>query len=147
LKDHAVWQVCQGILADRPFGLELGDDASRECERIDENAAQQHAAIDHDQDGHQQVDEIAVPAEADGGTEKDRRGVSDGRHRNRGEGECAARQHPGAKAGDHQLCAAGRIGEESHRDYSPGGPENECVSHQPVHGPAGYELRLCDPPR
>jgi hypothetical protein len=145
IEGETIRQVRQRILPDRPFRFELPHDASRERGGIDEHAAQQHASVNHDQNGHQQIGRIAGSAEADGDAEEEWSRERDGRDRDGGEGERAAREHPGAETGDDQLAASGGIREECHRNYSPGGSENERVAHQPMHGTTGHELRLRDP--
>ena len=141
-KGETVRQLRQGIPPDRPFGLQLSNGASGKFDRIGENAAQKHEPIGHNKDSDEQIDEIAVSAEANCRTHKDRSRECNCRHRNRGEGECTAREHPGAKARYHQLPAIRGVCEESHWNDRPGGSENERISHQPMHGPAGHEMRL-----
>ncbi|MCP1924909.1 hypothetical protein J2R89_000225 [Bradyrhizobium elkanii] len=147
IEGDAVRQMRQRILPHRPFGLVLGDNPPPEFERVDEHAAQQHRTVDQDQHRHQEVDEIAVPAEADCGADEDRRGESNRGDRDGGEREGAAGQHSRAQAGDDELGAARCVGEEGDRDDAPGRPERQRIAHQPVHGSARHELRLGDAAR
>ncbi len=99
-------------------------------------------AIGHNEDSDEQINEIAVSAEANCRPRENRSRECNRRHGNRSESECSAREHPGAKTCDHELATIGGVGEESHRNDRPGGPKNECISHQPMHGLSGDELRL-----
>ena len=100
VEGDAVRQMRQRILPHRPLRLVLGDDATPELEGIDEHAAQQHRAVNQHEDGHQQIDEIAVAAEADGDADEDRRGEGNRGDRDGGEGEGAAGGTPSGAAGD-----------------------------------------------